>query len=94
MRQAFAAREFARLAADLSDDDLGRPQRPPGRTPGSASPPRWARSPAAQDPRPGIPEDDTSSTPTAARRPRTNAPRSSSEPGLVAVERVVRIAFG
>ena len=98
MRQAFAAREFARLAADLSDDDL----RTAAATAGQGAPPRerFAAALGAVAGRRGItlppasPEDDDVIDPYGRSAATYERSAVELEPGLVAVERVVRIAFG
>lgn len=98
MRQAFTAREFARLAADLSDDDL----RTAAATAGEGAPPRerFAAALGAIAGRRGItlppasPEDDDVIDPYGRSAATYERSAAELEPGLVAVERVVRIAFG
>lgn len=98
LRQTFTAREFARLTADLSDHDL----RAAAATAGEAAPPRerFAAALGAIAGRRGIAlppasaEDDDVVDPYGRSTATYERSAAELEPGLAAVERVVRIAFG
>lgn len=97
MRHAFTAREFARLAADVTDEEL----RTAATGAGDAAEPRdrFAAALSVIAGRRGItlppasPEDDDVIDPYGRSAATYERSAAELEPGLAAVERVVRIAF-
>lgn len=96
MRSAFTAREFARLSADVSDQELRAAAAAAGADPRE----RFAAALATIAGRRGItlppasPEDDDVVDPYGRSAETYERSATELEPGLVAVERVVRIVLG
>lgn len=96
LRSAFTAREFARLAADVSDDEVRAATAAAGADPQE----RFAAALTVIAGRRGItlppasPDDDDVVDPYGRSAETYERSAAELEPGLVAVERIVRIALG